>query len=201
MRALVEACREGRLPLRPVLVTSDREDAAGLSWAREAGIRTAVVDYRLLGRKRAEKRLAALLDEAAPDWVALAGFMRVLGPDVVRPWLGRMVNIHPSLLPRYPGLDTYRKALAAGEREHGSTVHFVDESLDGGPRIAFVRVPVRPDDDPERLAVRTKAAERRLYPWVLDRLARGILIWDNGFVRDGEKILTDPIDATAWLRV
>jgi phosphoribosylglycinamide formyltransferase-1 len=199
MRAIVEASRDGRLGLNPTLVLSDRDDAPGLVWARAAGVRTAVLSYRDLGKKNAEKRLDALLAETAPAWIALAGFMRVLGPDVVRPRLGRMVNIHPSLLPRYPGLDTYRRALEAGEREHGSTVHFVDESLDGGPRIAFVRVPVRADDDPGRLAARTKAAERKLYPWVLDRLACGILRWDDGKVRYGDTVLDDPLDATAWL--
>ena len=199
MRALVEACRDGRIPLTPALVLSDREEAPGLAWARTAGLRTATVDYRGLGRRRAEERLAALLDDASPTWIALAGFMRILGSDLVRPWLGRMVNIHPSLLPRYPGVDTYRRALAAGEREHGSTVHFVDESLDGGPRIAYVRVPVHPGDDPERLAERTKAAEQKLYPWVCDRLARGILQWSHGSVRYRDGILEEPLDATAFL--
>ncbi len=196
MRALVEACRDGRVPLSPALVVSDRPDAPGLAWARAAGVRTACVDYRALGRRRGEEQLGALLEEARPEWIALAGFMRILGPDIVRAGLGRTVNIHPSLLPRYPGLDTYRRALEAGETEHGSTVHFVDESLDGGPRIARIRVPVRADDDPERLAARTKEAERQLYPWVLDKLARGILTWDGAHACCAGKVLDEPIDVT-----
>lgn len=199
MHALVEAIRDGRLGLDPVLVASDRPGAPGLARARAAGIATAVSDYRALGRTAGEQELGRLLARVSPDWIALAGFMRVLGPEVVRAYRGRLVNIHPSLLPRHPGLDTYRRALAAGDREHGSTVHFVDETLDGGPRLARARVPVLPGDDPARLAERTKAVERRLYPWVLDRLARGILRWRDGRILCGEEILEEPIDATHLL--
>ena len=199
MRAIVEASRLGHLHPDPVLILSDRPEAPGVHWARSSGLATAVADYRVLGRKAGEKTLAQLLQEAAPDWIALAGFMRILSPMVVHPYLGRMINIHPSLLPRHPGLDTYRRVLEAGEHEHGSTVHFVDETLDGGPRLACIRVPVLPEDDPERLAARTKTAERKLYPWVLNQLAHGILRWENGHAVHGHILLKEPIDATSLL--
>lgn len=199
MQAIIEAIRAGRLGLEPTLVLSDRPDAPGLEWARSQGLATAAVDYRGLGRQRGEAMIEGLLHEAAPDWIALAGFMRILGPRIVHSHLGRIVNIHPSLLPRHPGLDTYRRALAEGDSEHGSTVHFVDDTLDGGPRIARVRVPILPGDDPERLTARTKIAERRLYPWVLKQLASGILRWEDGRVLYHDQILGEPIDATAWL--
>ena len=164
MLAIDDACRDGRLDARVALVLSNRPEAAGLAAARARGLATAAVDDREHASRAAfDAALVRALEAVDPDWVALAGFMRVLGPEPVARWRGRMVNIHPSLLPRHPGLDTHRRALEAGDAEHGASVHLVTEGLDAGPVIARVRVPVLPGDDPERLGARVLAEEHALY--------------------------------------
>lgn len=164
MLAIDDACRDGRLDARVALVLSNRPGAPGLEAARARGLATAVVDDRdHATRERFDGALVAALEAVRPDWVALAGFMRILGPEPVARWRGRMVNIHPSLLPRHPGLDTHRRALEAGDAEHGASVHLVTAGLDAGPVVASVRVPVLPDDDPERLGARVLAREHALY--------------------------------------
>ena len=164
MLAIDDACRDGRLDARVALVLSNRPGAPGLVAARARGLPVAVVDDRA-HRSRAgfDAALCRSLDAVAPDWVALAGFMRVLGPEPVARWRGRMLNIHPSLLPRHPGLDTHRRALEAGDAEHGASVHLVTDELDAGPVVARVRVPVLPDDDPASLGARVLAREHGLY--------------------------------------
>ncbi|EKE44032.1 phosphoribosylglycinamide formyltransferase [Oceaniovalibus guishaninsula JLT2003] len=164
----------GDHPARPVLVVSNRPDAGGLALASARGIPTAVVDHRAYdGRRAFEADLAATLDAARPDLICLAGFMRILTPDFIDRFAGRMLNVHPSLLPLYPGLDTHRRALEAGDTVAGCSVHEVTANLDAGPVLGQARVPVRPGDTPDSLAARVLEAEHRLYPAVLRRVARG----------------------------
>ncbi|RMD95292.1 MAG: phosphoribosylglycinamide formyltransferase [Alphaproteobacteria bacterium] len=174
MVRLVESMT-GDHPARPVLVISSDPEAGGLEKARALGVPTAVVDARAHGRDRAafEAELARLIDAARPDIICLAGFMRILSPDFVARYAGRMLNIHPSLLPKFRGLDTHARALAAGEREHGATVHEVTADLDAGPILGQARLEVKPGDTPESLAARVLKLEHRLYPAVLERFARG----------------------------
>ncbi len=166
---------QGDHPARPCLVLSNRPDAGGLARAAGMGIPTAVVDHRSFGTNRAafEEALQEALAAARPDVIALAGFMRILGPGFVRAHAGRMMNIHPSLLPKYRGLDTHARAIAAGDTEAGCTVHEVTPALDDGPILGQARVPVLPDDTPETLAARVLPMEHRLYPLVLRRFASG----------------------------
>lgn len=174
MAALVESMR-GDHPARPVLVLASRPDAAGLEKARDRGVPAVAVDHRPFGADRAgfEAALQAELDRVAPDIVCLAGFMRVLTGGFVARWAGRMLNIHPSLLPKYRGLDTHARALAAGDSEAGCTVHEVTADLDDGPVLGQARVPIRPGDTAETLAARVLRMEHRLYPAVLRRYAAG----------------------------
>ncbi len=167
LRALVEAA----LPV--VAVVSNRPDAAGLGFAAERGIATAVVDHKAYAdRDSFDTALANAVDAHAPDLVVLAGFMRVLTPGFVRRYAGRLMNVHPSLLPAFPGLDTHARALAAGSKLHGCSVHFVTEVLDQGPIVAQAAVPVLDDDSPETLAARVLRQEHRLLPaavrWFLE---------------------------------
>ncbi|WP_395539496.1 phosphoribosylglycinamide formyltransferase [Neotabrizicola sp. sgz301269] len=162
-------------PARPVLVLSNDPAAAGLVRAQGLGVATAAVDHRPFGRDRAAFEAALLepLLAAEPDILCLAGFMRVLTPAFVARFAGRMLNIHPSLLPNYPGLHTHRRALEAGDAEAGCTVHEVTADLDAGPILGQARVPVLPGDSEEALARRVLAMEHRLYPAVLARFAAG----------------------------
>jgi phosphoribosylglycinamide formyltransferase-1 len=162
-------------PAEPVLVLSNVPGAGGLAKAAALGVPTAVVDHRPFGRDRAafEAALQTALAAARPDILCLAGFMRILTPTFTRAWAGRVLNIHPSLLPKYPGLDTHARAIAAGDAEAGCTVHEVTEDLDAGPILGQARVPVLPGDTPDTLAARVLTAEHRLYPEVLRRFALG----------------------------
>lgn len=174
MKALV-ASMTGDHPARPVLVASNDPAAAGLAWAQAQGLATAAVDHRSFGRDRAafESALGAALDAARPDILCLAGFMRILTPDFVRRYQGRMLNIHPSLLPKYPGLHTHQRALEAHDTQAGCTVHEVTAELDAGPILGQARVPVLTGDTAETLAARVLTQEHRLYPAVLRRFAAG----------------------------
>jgi len=165
----------GDHPARPVLVLSNDPAAGGLERAREMGIPTAAVDHRPFRGDRAafEAALSAPLEAARPDIVCLAGFMRVLTEGFTRRWQGRMLNIHPSLLPKYRGLNTHARAIEAGDTEAGCSVHEVTAELDDGPVLGQARVPVRPDDTPATLAARVLAQEHILYPAVLRRFAAG----------------------------
>jgi len=159
LKALIEAMQSGRLNIDIVRVVSNRAEAKGLDYARAAGIPVSVFG----GKGEAlDVAIGDCLEATAPDLVVLAGYMRILGPGLVRRFQGRIINLHPSLLPRYPGLDTYRRALDAGDREHGSSMHFVTEGLDDGPLIAQAHIPIRPDDNPASLAHRLGPVEHRL---------------------------------------
>lgn len=165
----------GDHPARPVLVLSNDPMAGGLAKAAALGVATAAVDHRPFGRDRAafEAELLKPLLAAEPDILCLAGFMRILTPDFIRRFEGRMLNIHPSLLPKYPGLHTHQRALDAGDAESGCTVHEVTADLDAGPLLGQARVPVLPGDSAETLAARVLVQEHRLYPAVLRRFAAG----------------------------
>lgn len=167
----------GDHPARCVLVASNDPEAAGLARAAAMGIPTAAVDHRAYKGDRAafEAALQAELDKAAPDVLCLAGFMRVLTAGFVDQWAGRMLNIHPSLLPKYKGLHTHARALEAGDAEAGCSVHLVTPALDDGPILGQARVPVLPGDTEADLAARVLVQEHRLYPLVLERFARGDL--------------------------
>jgi phosphoribosylglycinamide formyltransferase-1 len=169
MQALLEA----RLPARVAAVISNNPGARGLATAKSHGIDTAVVDHRAFTDRSAfDAALAAEIDRRRPDLVVLAGFMRIFTAPFIERYRGRMMNIHPSLLPAFPGLHTHRQALAKGVRIHGCTVHFADVDVDSGPIIVQAAVPVLPDDTEERLAARVLAEEHRIYPqavrWFLE---------------------------------
>lgn len=174
MVALVESMK-GDHPARPVLVASNDPEAGGLAKAKAMGIPTASVDHRPFrgDRPAFEAELLKPILAAEPDIVCLAGFMRVLTSDFVARFEGRMLNIHPSLLPKYPGLNTHARALAAGDAEAGCTVHEVTPVLDDGPILGQARVPIHRDDTPEKLAARVLKLEHQLYPAVLRRFASG----------------------------
>ena len=179
MRALIEAARTPDYPAEIALVLSNRPDADGLALARKLGIATAAVDHKIYaGRDDFEATMQRLLDVHRIELICLAGFMRLLTQQFVQWWSGRMINIHPSLLPAYRGLDTHTRALADGVREHGCTVHFVVPTTDAGPIIAQSRVPVQPGDDAEALAARVLEAEHRLYPQALRLVASGKVTMD-----------------------
>jgi phosphoribosylglycinamide formyltransferase-1 len=174
MMALVRSMR-GDHPARPVLVLSNTADAGGLAKAAACGIPTAVVDHRPFkgDREAFETALETVLSTANPDIICLAGFMRILTPGFMDRWRGRILNIHPSLLPKFRGLHTHARALAAGETDHGCTVHEATADLDDGPILGQARVPVLPGDTPETLAARVLEQEHALYPAVLRRFASG----------------------------
>ncbi len=178
MEAIVRAGIPGA---RIAAVISNRPDAAGLAFAAAAGIATAVVDHTAHADRAAfDAALAETIDAFAPDLVVLAGFMRVLTDGFVSRYEGRLLNIHPSLLPAFPGLHTHRSALAAGVRVHGATVHFVTATLDSGPIVIQAAVPVQPDDDEATLAARVLAQEHRIYPQAVRWFVDGRLSFDAG---------------------
>lgn len=195
LRAILTACRAGQLRAEVVGVLSDRADAGALAIARTAGVPTTHVDPAgHADREAYGAALATAVAAARPDLVVLAGFMRVLSTDFVTRHLGRLVNIHPSLLPDYPGLHTHRRALADGRREHGASVHFVIPRLDAGPVIMRARVPVHADDDEARLAARVLEVEHRLYPAALALLVDGQVAFRDGRVYKGATALPAPLE-------
>ena len=174
MQALIEAARDPDYPAEIVRVISNRPDAAGLAHAATAGIATEVVDHKAYrGREPFEAALNERLAATGAELVCLAGFMRLLTAGFVNTWRDRLINIHPSLLPAFPGLDTHARALAAGVRFAGCTVHFVRAEMDNGPIIVQAAVPIRPDDDEAALAARVLEAEHRAYPLAVALVASG----------------------------
>ena len=196
MAALIGAAKEEAYPAQIVLVLSNRPAAAGLASARAAGIATAVVDHTAYGkaRERFEQAMQAELETHRIELVCLAGFMRLLTPSFVRRWQGRMINIHPALLPAFKGLNTHQRVLDAGVRIHGASVHFVVEETDGGPIIAQGVLAVRDDDTAASLADRVLAIEHKIYPAALALLASGRLA-----VVDGRCRIAGTQDAPGYL--
>jgi phosphoribosylglycinamide formyltransferase-1 len=174
MEALLKAAQDSEWPCEPVLVLSNKPDAGGLEKARSYGVPTAAVEHKLYGKDREafERAVDAELRNAGVELIALAGFMRVLTPWFVNAWTGRLINIHPSLLPLYPGVDTHARCLEAGDVVHGCTVHQVTAGVDEGPVIGSAEVDVVPGDTPETLAARVLKAEHLLYPRCLAAVAR-----------------------------
>jgi phosphoribosylglycinamide formyltransferase-1 len=175
MAALIAAARDRTYPAEIVLVVSNVPDAGGLALARDAGIATATVDHRPFGKDREafERALQEMLERHRVEIVCLAGFMRVLTAWFVSRWEGRLLNIHPALLPAFKGLQTHERALAEGATTHGATVHFVVPEMDSGPVIIQGSVPVLPGDTPDKLAARVLEVEHRIYPEALRRIAAG----------------------------
>ena len=178
MAAIARQCHEGGLNARVVAVISDRPGAAGLDTARALGIDTHVIPWQGRAQRTAfEHALDTVLAAAKPDVIVLAGFMRILSPQFVAARAGRILNIHPSLLPKYAGLDTHRRVLEAGERKHGASVHFVTGDLDGGPLVLQSRIAVNPGDTAGSLSARVQATEHIIYPRVIGWLSDGRLAW------------------------
>jgi phosphoribosylglycinamide formyltransferase 1 len=171
MRSIIEATEQGELEVDIAAVISNRPDAAGLEFAQQANIATDVIDHKQFdSRESFDAALAEAIDQYQPDFVILAGFMRILTAGFVEHYAGRLINIHPSLLPKFKGLHTHERAIEAGETEHGASVHFVTAELDEGPIILQARVPVLPDDDADSLAARVLEQEHLLYPAAIKKL-------------------------------
>lgn len=194
LQAFIDAVQTGSLQLEIAVVVSNRPDAYGLTRAGNAGIASACVrngDYP--DRDTFDKALGDVLDEYAPDLVILAGFMHILSGEFVRRFEGKILNIHPALLPKFPGLNTHQRVIDAGERWHGSTVHFVTEELDGGPGILQGRIPVLADDTAVRLSARVQTIEHKIYPRAAALFASGRLKFSDGESwLDGAK-LVEPV--------
>ena len=181
MQAIAKSCIKKEMDGEIVAVISNRPGVAGLERASELKITTDVVDHtEFATREEFDVNLIRAIDEHSPDIVILAGFMRILTPDFVRRYKGKLVNIHPSLLPKYKGLNTHKRALEAGDKEHGVTVHFVSEDLDGGPNIIQAVVPVLDDDNAQTLQVRVQAQEHVIFPIAIKWLAEGRLSMVKG---------------------
>lgn len=178
MVAIARACASNQINAVADVVLSDRPGVAGLDVARDLGIATAAVPWQALGdRSVAERLMGELIDAHRPDLVVLAGFMRILSPEFVARYAGRMLNIHPSLLPDYRGLHTHRRVLEVGERYHGASVHFVTAELDGGPVVLQSRIIVRPEDTEAGISGRIQTTEHIIYPRVVGWMAERRLIW------------------------
>ncbi len=196
LRAIDACIAAGELPARIRAVLSDRADAPALAWATESGIPARALPRRAYtDQAEFDAALGDAIVASSADLVALAGFMRILGPDLVARFTGRMLNIHPSLLPKYRGLHTHRRVLEAGDAEHGASVHFVTAELDGGPVVLQARVPVRPGDDEATLAERVLTQEHRIYPLAIRWYAEGRLRFDAGAAWFDGRRLDAPIIA------
>lgn len=171
MRSIIEAAQRGELNVDIAAVISNRPGAAGLDFARQAGIQTAVIDHKAYdSRENFDQAMIETIDQYRPSFVILAGFMRILTEGFVQHYAKRLINIHPSLLPKFKGLHTHQRAIEAGEKEHGASVHFVTAELDDGPVILQAKVPVLPDDDADTLAARVLEQEHLLYPAAIKKL-------------------------------
>jgi phosphoribosylglycinamide formyltransferase-1 len=194
LRAIAACADAGELPVRIAAVISDRAAAGALEWARARGIATHVLDPAAFADRASYGRaLGELVERQSPGLVVLAGFMRILSDEFVMRFAGRMLNIHPSLLPKYPGLHTHRRALAAGDREHGASVHFVTPELDGGPVVIQAKVPVLPGDDEDSLAARVLAEEHVIYPQCVGWFAAGRLACREGAIWLDGRLQHEPV--------
>ena len=194
LQIILDHARHGVLGISVAGVVSDRTGIRALERAAEAGVPALTVDYAAAGSRSVfSTRLASVLADLKPDLLILAGFMRILDASLVNQYRGRMLNVHPSLLPKYPGLHTYQRALEAGDREHGATVHFVIPALDAGPGILQYRVPIRPGDTESSLRDRVRTGEHLIYPRAIAWLAAGRALLKDGAVwLDGER-LSQPV--------
>ena len=194
LKTLIEARASGRLDLDICHVVTNRARASGLDHARAAGIPYSVFDAENTGNgPQQDLAIAECLREFEPDLVILSGYMRIIGAGLVSPFSGRMINQHPSLLPLYPGLDTYRRVLEAGDAEHGASVHFVTEELDAGPLVSQVRIPVLPEETPETLAARLGPIEHRLLVASVELFARGRVKMSHDKALLDDKVLQRPL--------
>jgi len=190
LQALIDARRAGLLDIEINHVISNVAQARALERAEQAGIPTSVLEHgRFADREEFDRALAVLIASRRPDLVVLAGFMRIIGPQVLQPFQGKMINLHPSLLPKYRGTGTYRRAIEAGDREHGASIHFVTEELDGGPVVSQVVIPILDGDDPDSLAARLGPEEHRLVVATVRFLAQHRVECADGAVRvDGSNL-------------
>jgi phosphoribosylglycinamide formyltransferase-1 len=192
LQSIIDCAASGALSVEIRAVISNRPDAGGLEIASAAGITTEILDHSVYAdRQSFDKALLARIDHYQPGLLVLAGFMRLLTDDFVAHYHGRMLNIHPSLLPQLPGLNTHRRAIEDGHNEHGASVHFVTPDMDGGPVLLQAHVPIRPDDDPDSLAARVLTQEHRLYPLAIQWFAeQRIFLDEHGrIVFDGQPLL------------
>jgi len=197
MQAILEQAAQGELGVDIRAVISNRPDAEGLQTAAAAGITTAIVDHRdYADREQYDQALRVAIDSYQPALVVLAGFMRILTPAFVQHYQGRLINIHPSLLPAFRGLNTHQRALDAGVSEHGASVHYVTEELDGGPVVAQFRVPVLDDDTAASLGARVLKIEHHLYPTVIGWIATGRLRYRNGMAYLDDQPLLTPVSVS-----
>ena len=195
LQAVIEAQNRAQAGFKVCAVISNEPDAKGLALATQAGIPGYVVDHRTYSQRAAfDAALLTCIDQQEPDLVVLAGFMRILGQELVSHYRGRMINIHPSLLPAFSGLDTHRRALEAGVLEHGASIHFVTAALDGGPIIAQIKVPVNPSDNETQLADRVLKGEHQLLPAVIEAIAQDRIRLDQ------EQVVVDGIPALFVLK-
>lgn len=197
LQSFIDKVAAGELDLEIGLVFSNRPDAFGLERAKKAGIPTACIEHgEFEDRESFDRAVAAVIDDYGPDLIVLAGFMRILSPWFVQHYQGKVLNIHPALLPKYPGLNTHQRALDAGDKWHGSTVHFVTEELDGGPRILAGRLRVDPDETAEELQHRVQALEHQIYPEAAEIFGSGRVRFEDGrSIVDGE-VAAEPIIQT-----
>lgn len=195
LQAIIEHIAHGDLPARIAAVISNRADAYGLVRAQAAGLSTEVIDHTAFESREAfDKMLASVIDLYQPDLIVLAGFMRILTAEFVKHYQGRMINIHPSLLPKYKGINTHQRVIEAGDKEHGVSVHFVTPELDGGPLIIQAFINVAYDDTAETLAKRVQSQEHIIYPAVVKWFAQGRIAYSSeGVTLDGE-LLPQPIE-------
>jgi phosphoribosylglycinamide formyltransferase-1 len=196
MEAVARACRDGRINATVSVVIADRDSAGGIAVARELGIDTAVVAWKSFGDRAAfERALAEQIDAHQAEIIVLAGFMRVLSPEFTERYAGRLINIHPALLPKYRGLHTHSRALEAHDLEHGASVHFATAELDGGPVVLQSRIAVQPNDTESTLAARVLRTEHIILPRVIGWLADGRLTWrdGNGWL-DGKPLIAPVVE-------
>lgn len=194
LQSFIDKTRSGDVALDLVVVLSNQPDAYGLTRAKQAGIATECIEHGdFADREAFDRAVAATLDRYEPDLIVLAGFMRILSPWFVAHYRGKVLNIHPALLPAYPGLDTHQRVLDAGEKMHGSTVHFVTEELDGGPRILQGRLAVNAEESAAELCARVQAIEHQVYPQAADWFAQGRLAFRDGAAWLDDRCLAEPV--------
>ena len=195
LQSFIDKVDAGDLDLELCLVFSNRPDAFGLERAKKAGIPTACIEHSdFADRESFDRAVASVLDQYAPELIVLAGFMRILSPWFVQHYEGKVLNIHPALLPKYPGLNTHQRALDAGDEWHGSTVHFVTEELDGGPRILAGRLRVDPTETADELQHRVQAIEHQIYPEAAGLVGSGRVRFEEGQALVDDVVVNNPID-------